>query len=186
VAQLKDSIAQLESEKKTLDSSLREALKEKENQLTNLQRQIEDATQNATQRQSELQAQVTALRSQNSDLDKQVRDQKAATDAEVRKYRDDELGWEDALQSMGEKLKFTKEPTTPDGEILAVSKEVPLGWINIGTKNRVGRGMRFHIVSGRAGATARKAMAEVTNVEADRAEVRFLRHRRSLRPGGAR
>ena len=60
---------------------------------------------------------------------------------------------------------------TADGKILAVSDGLSLGWIDLGSRNRLAIGTRFHVVGGKPGATGVKAWAEVTRVEAAQAEI---------------
>jgi uncharacterized protein YlxW (UPF0749 family) len=173
IATLNDAKNALESEKRTLDQSLHETLRDKDTQIANLQRQLDDANANATQKQAELEGRVAALRTQNSDLDAQLRTQRATTDANERKYKADEVTWRTRFQEQGSKLAFLKEPEAPDASILAVSTDRDLGWINIGANHRLARGTRFRIVSGKTGAKQIKAWAEVTRTEPGRSEVRF-------------
>lgn len=74
---------------------------------------------------------------------------------------------------MGKSLAFLKEPESKDGQVLSVSEHLALGWIDIGADERLARGTRFRVVSGKIGAQKLKGWAEVTEVKPTMAEVSF-------------
>jgi hypothetical protein len=57
--------------------------------------------------------------------------------------------------------------------VLEVSDRLGSGWIDIGANQRVVRGIVFEVRSSRSGDQDVKALAEVTDVKANSAEVRF-------------
>lgn len=173
IAQLKDSLASLESEKRTLEQSLRDALAQKDTELGDLRRQLEDDAQNAQQQQAELQTRVDALRSQNSDLDAEKRQLEADVAQLSREQEKERSLWETRVRAMSRPLAFLQEPEAPDGKILSVSDNLALGWIDVGSRNRLARGTRFRVVSGSPTRPGVKAWAEVVRVEPGMAEVRF-------------
>jgi predicted nucleic acid-binding Zn-ribbon protein len=171
IATLKDANQQLNSEKQSMETSLREAIAAKDAEITNLQKQVADAQNNAQQKQSELEQQVAAIRKQRDDLDQQIRSLRGETEEERRRFGQEKQTWEARTQAMGKSLAFLKEPEAADAEVLAVSKDLSLAWIDIGATQRLQRGTRFRVVSGRPGSKEVKAWAEVSRVEPNRAEV---------------
>jgi uncharacterized small protein (DUF1192 family) len=58
---------------KTLEDSLREALRQKDTQIADLQRQVQDGEANATQKAAELEGRIAALNTQRNELDAELR-----------------------------------------------------------------------------------------------------------------
>jgi hypothetical protein len=173
IGQLKDSIAALEGENKTMKASLTDSLTQKTTELDALRKQLADDANTASQKQTELEGRVTSLNTQRSELDAQLREARGAGEKAQRGFEQERQTFETREKATRAKLAFTKEPAAADGKVLQVSKDLALGWIDIGTNQRVQRGMRFHIVSGKTGSTAIKGMAEVTDLKPDMAEVSF-------------
>jgi hypothetical protein len=173
IALKNDEIASLKSEKETLDASLRQALGQKDSELADLRRQFDDSVASASAKQSEQGDLIATLRAQLATTDADLRGARGQIEAGARKYTEDEVTWKTRNSELNRKLAFTKQPATADAEVLAVSNDVSLGWIDIGAQQRLARGMRFQVVSGRVGSTQVKGWAEVNRVEADRAEVMF-------------
>lgn len=170
---LRDQKNTLDSEKATLQASLQEALRQKDQQIGDLQRQVNDQSANAAQKQTELENRIAALNNQRNELDAELRASRATGADELRALQDEITTLQVRLAAQGDKLRFLAEGETPDGEILVVSKDLGLGWINVGAKQRLAPGTSFSIISGKVGSTRVKAMATVTKVEANRAEVAF-------------
>jgi len=169
----RDAKNALTSEKATLQTALQEALRQKDAQISDLQRQVADQGANATQKQTELENRIAALNNQRNQLDADLRAAKAAGSEDARKLRDEITTLQVRASAQGNKLRFLAEPEAVDGNILAVSKDLALGWIDIGAKQRLARGTTFRVVSGKVGSSRVKAMATVTKVESNRAEVAF-------------
>lgn len=170
---LTDAKNKLEGEKKTLEDSLREAVRQKDTELANLQKQLGDDANTAQQRQTELERSVASLTTRSNELDAQLREQRGNLDKTSRDFEAERQTWETKRKADRAVLKFQEEPAAADGAVLTVSKDLALGWINLGSKNRLARGMRFAVRSGAPGDQPIKARAEVTNVKADMAEVLF-------------
>lgn len=168
-----DEVNQTKQKALQTEQALRDSLKEKDTQIENLRRQLTDQTDAATQKQSEYEKRVADLRGQVNQLDADVRKSKADAEAADRKHADEVASWETRAKVQGSKLAFLKEPETTDAKVLATSKDLGLGWIDIGANNRLARGTRFRVTSSRPGAVGIKGWAEVINVEPKRAEVRF-------------
>lgn len=164
------------------EQALRDSIKEKDTQLEQLRRELSDQTEAASSKQSDYEKRITELRDQVSQLDADLRESKAVTESADRKHADEVAAWETRAKVQGSKLAFLDEPEARDAKVIAVSKDLDLGWIDIGANNRLARGTRFRVVSGRPGATGVKAWAEVVGVEPQRAEVRFLEIADALDP----
>jgi len=173
IATLNDSIATLKSENATMVQSLQDVARQKDAEIANLRTQLQDDAASSTQKQSELEGRIASLNTQRNDLDAQVRTLRGEMADLQRKHDAERTTWEVRTQAITEALRFLDEPEAPDGQILAVSKDLGLGWVNIGAKNRLARGTRFRVVSGATGSTHVKAWATVTRVEPTQAEVSF-------------
>jgi hypothetical protein len=172
ISQLKDSISQLESEKETLDKSLRDAIADKDTEIADLRRQLADEGQNKDQQIAELEQRVESLRSQNSEIDAELRTARAGLDEKERSFRDEKALWEARERDTRRVLDFLKEPEAADGSVLKVSTTLDRGWIDIGARNRLARGTRFRVAS--PDHQRIKAWAEVLETSPDMAEVRFV------------
>jgi len=173
IAALKTQVEQLGSEKTTMEQGLRDASRQKDEEISNLRRQLADESNNAAQRQTELESRVAALNTQRNELDAQLRQTRNEMEGTNRKHDDERVGWETRFRSMGESLKFLREPEKADGKVVTVSKDLTLGWIDIGANQRLARGTRFRVVAGSVGGTKLKGWAEVTDVKPSMAEVRI-------------
>jgi hypothetical protein len=170
---LRDQKNTLDSEKATQAASLQEALRQKDQQLADLQRQLNDQSANAAQKQTELENRIAALNNQRNQLDAELRAARATGAEQARSLENEITTLQVRLAAQGDKLRFLAEGESPDAEILAVSKHLDLGYISVGAKQRLAPGTSFSVVSGKVGSERVKAMATVTKVEAERAEVAF-------------
>jgi hypothetical protein len=164
------------------EKGLQDALREKDAQIEDLRKQVTDITESAAQRQQDAEQTIAGLRTQQSQLDADLRAANGKYEEALRAHGDDVKTFETRLAVQGQKLRFLNEPQTQDGAFLAVSKDLGLGWIDIGANQRLARGTRFTIVSGKVGSTVAKAMCEVTKVEPSRAEVRITEVRDQFDP----
>ena len=175
ITTLQGSIDTLKSEKATMEQTLRDTISQKDGEIAALQKQIADDSANAASKQTELENRIAQLSDQNSDLDTQLRTLRGDLSATERKHLDELSTLRTRMQTMGKTLEFLEEPERPDGEVLAVSRDVGVGWINIGARQRLATGTRFSVVSGGLNdSKAVKATAEVINVSPDKAEVRIV------------
>ncbi|MCE9595869.1 MAG: hypothetical protein K8S98_16905 [Planctomycetes bacterium] len=164
------------------EKGLQDAIREKDTQLDDLRKQLTDLTEAAAQRQQDGEQTIAGLRTQQSQLDADLRAANAKYEEAVRAHGDEVKTFETRLAVQGQKLRFLKEPQAQDGAFLAVSKDLGIGWIDIGANQRLARGTRFTVMSGKVGSTTPKAMAEVTKVEPSRAEVRITEVRDQFDP----
>jgi len=168
-------IASLKSENEALNKNVRDISEKSANDQRELSRKLTDLEQAKSDMQADLERQLAEARDNYKDRDlKWHQEQTAGADAQ-RKFQQELQSLRGKLAEQGRKLNpFTKQPESPDGRILGVSKDLNLGWINLGSKNRLPVGTRFRVVSALQNSTTVKAWAEVTSVESDMAEVRFL------------
>ncbi len=169
-----DELADVKRKASQTESGLQASLADKDKQIESLRRQLSDQTDAATSKQKEFESTIANLRSQGSQYDADLRKAKADGEAADRKHAEEVKALETRLGVQGQKLRFLKEPEAADGAFLAVSKDLGLGYIDIGANQRLSRGTRFTIVSGKAGSKNVKALCEVTNVEPTRAEVKIF------------
>jgi hypothetical protein len=175
IAELETRIKGLESEVAAAQTAANQISSEKDSTIGGLRTQIADETKNAQQRESELEGRLEQLRTQLSERD-----------SELRKTREDALlalreagkvkAIDDArIAELSRVTAFAKDPfsSQKDANVLEVSERLGTGWIDIGANQRLVRGMRFQVRSGRPGDTRVKAWAEVTDVKANSAEVVF-------------
>ena len=149
--------------------------KEKDDLIDSLRASAADEKQNADARQQDLEDRLAAAQEQTSEADNELRTARAAWNEERRALEQEIARREVQISDLLRVARFTKEPfaSQADGEILTVSEKLPYGWINIGANQRLTTGTRFKVESGLIGQRRFKAWAEVTKVEADRAQVLF-------------
>jgi hypothetical protein len=173
--ELQARIATLESEVLVANGTVSTVTGEKDNLISGLRQQQTDEAQNAAQRQADLEERLRTAQSQTAERDLELRQATADLQASQRGWDLEKQRLEARILELGAVAKFAKEPFNqyPDGKILEVSQKLPLGWINIGANQRLTRGTRFRVENGTPGVTRFKAWAEVTRVDANRAEVTF-------------
>jgi len=182
ITTLTDARNTLESEKSTMEQTLRDVISQKDQEIAALQGQLTDEANNAAQKQTELENRIASLNTQRNDLDAQVRQLRGQMEEMGRAHDNERQAWQTRTRAVTEALAFLDEPETSDGKVLAVSKDLSLGWIDLGANHRLARGTRFRVVSGTTGATQIKAMATVVSVEPSRAEVAFTEIRDRFDP----
>ena len=168
----KSTIDQLETEKSAVQSQMSTSLSDKDSTAADLRRQLSDAEDNASTKQSELETRVADLRDRNNTLDAEKRQLEADMDTAQRAFSSEKQSLMVRLDSQARKLNFVeKQSETADGNVLEYSKDLSLGWIDIGSRQRVAPGIRFQVVGGSRGEF--KGWATVTSVEATMAEVQI-------------
>ena len=169
-----EQLASLRSENETAGKTSRDLASQKDTEIADLRRQLADTETAKTDQQTILERQVAEAVENFKDRDaKLIAARKAIEDAQ-RKSNQKEESLKTRLAEQGRKLNpFVKEPEAADGKVLEVSTDLNLGWINLGSDNRLAMGTRFTVVSGMHGDNRVKGMAEVTQIKADMAEVSF-------------
>lgn len=176
-AKLKDQdgqLASLRSEAEAKAKTLQDLTDSKDKELADLRRQLADTEQAKTDQQALLERQVAEQTENFKDRDAKLIAARKALDDNARKDAQREESLRTKLAEQGRKLlPFTKEPEAADGKVLEVSRDLNLGWIDLGSKNRLAMGTRFRVVSGLHGDNRVKGWAEVTLIKSDMAEVTF-------------
>ncbi|MEM7310373.1 MAG: hypothetical protein AAF682_27095 [Planctomycetota bacterium] len=169
-------IQSLQSELTVKDGTVSSVTSEKDARIAALTQQLADETQTAATRNEELETRLMAADQKASDRDLDFRRSQNDIANQSRDFDKERLTLETRIGELSSQLRFKKDPfhRYPDGKILSVSDALPLGWIDIGSQDRVVRGIRFRVEGGTPGERKVKGWAEVTRVEASMAEVRIL------------
>lgn len=172
IAELETEIESLRAEIVAKSAAQSTMAREKDAMIADLTSQMNDLDQRSKQRQAELEGELATVRSGLGTAEGRITQLRNEMDEQQRRHTADLAAKTVRLQEMGNKLAFLREPEQADGRVLEVDEALSLAWIDLGKNDRLFRGMRFRIVDGRPGRNNQlKAMAEVTRVEADMAEV---------------
>lgn len=170
---LQSEVDRLQTEVSSRDSQITSIGSTKDSEIDGLRTDIADQQQSSDDRIAALESERDDLRGQVKDKDKKVKSEEGKFEDLERAAAQYRLEASSRMKEMSKPLAFLKEPEAADGEILAVSTDGTLGWIDLGNKNRLARGTKFRVVPGLAGASNVKAWAEVLHVKSDMAQVKF-------------
>lgn len=144
------------------------------NQVASLQQQLDDAETRYSSLETDTQRTFSSLQAENEDLDRQKREadrllaeleatsRRAAVDAEA------------TIKSLAMR-PLELEPAAPDGEILEVSKDGGLAYVDVGGRDGLRSGTRFEVLQRlKGGKTRPRGLAEVVEVDSEMAMVRML------------
>ncbi|MCB9903572.1 MAG: hypothetical protein H6831_04110 [Planctomycetes bacterium] len=174
IAELESEIATLRADVNAKAAAQSTLAAEKDSTISDLNRELTDLRQQSASRQADLEAELATVRSGLGTAESRITQLRNEMDDQQRRHTAELAAKTVRLQEMGNKLAFLREPEQADGLVLEVDEALNLAWIDLGKNDRLFRGMRFRIVDGRPGRSGEfKAMAEVTRVEADMAEVRL-------------
>jgi hypothetical protein len=175
IAELETRVKGLESELAAAQAATADVTTEKDATIAGLRQQMADEQTNAEARVTELEGRLEQTRSQLSERDGELRKAREDFVAERRRYEAQKAIDDARIGQLARDTTFARDPfwTQPDGKLLEVSDRLGSGWIDIGANQRVVRGMVFEVRSGRNGEDRIKALAEVTAVKANSAEVAF-------------
>jgi len=169
---LEQNVEGLQSQIQAVQTQMAQSIADKDSDIADLRRQLSDAEDNAASKQAELEDRVADLRDRNNQLDAEKRQLEAELDEDQRAWENEKQALMVRLDTQAQKLNFVeKQAQTPDGEVLTYSKDLALGWIDIGAQHRVAPGVRFRVVGGSNGEF--KGWATVTNVEPTMSEVQI-------------
>ncbi len=184
VADVTTQIAGLQTKNDELTKNMRDLNEAGAKELASLRSQLADTEQAKTDMQSDLERQLAEARDGLKDRDVKWRTAQTTIEDSKRQYEREKESLRTRLDEQGRKLNpFVKEPEAADGHVLGVSQDLGLGWISLGSKNRLAVGTRFRVVAGGSSGTKTvKSWAEVTRVEPDMAEVAFLDQRDPFDP----
>ena len=171
---LQSQVESAQNEKNQISARMNEAISAAEKEKNELRSQAQDAENRAKDQITDLERQLGEAKENFKDRDSKVRQLEQEMAVASANFDSEKMALQARMDEQGRKLNpFLKEPERADGKILAVSKNLDLGWINIGSTSRLSAGTRFRVVSGKGGSNTVKAWCEVTNVQGDMAEVRF-------------
>ncbi len=172
IATLQSQVADLTGQVASLRSSLNDVSSSKDAEIRDLNTQLTDAQNAARSAQQDLETRLASITSARNDVDTELRGARGTISDLNKKIDQNSQASETRFEQLSKMLAFTKEPGgTPDGEILAVSKQLGVAWINLGARNRLSRGMTFDVISGDPNDNRVKGSISVTKVEPNRAEV---------------
>ncbi len=172
---LQGQVESAQNEKNQISARMNEAISAAEKEKNELRSQAQDAENRAKDQITDLERQLGEAKENFKDRDSKVRSLEQEMAVAAASFDSEKMALQARMDEQGRKLNpFLKEPERADGKILAVSKNLDLGWINIGSTSRLSAGTRFRVVSGKSGSNTVKAWCEVTNVQGDMAEVRFF------------
>lgn len=173
IAGLQTQILSLKAEVETANSSVAQVQRAKDQIISDLRAQISDEQQNSAERQQELEDRVASVQQQLADSDSEARTLRSSLADQQRTFEDEKRQTDATIVNLRQGMSFASEESKskPDGKVLEVSSTLPVAWIDLGANQRVARGMRFEVKAGNPGQLVHKAWAEVTRVDANRAEV---------------
>ena len=148
---------------------------EKDATIAGLRGDLSDEQQNASARQQDLEDRLGAAQEQTSERDSELRAERSSWNEERRALEQEIARLQVRISDLSAVTTFAREPYADkaDAEVLTVSESLPYGWINVGANQRLTTGTRFRVESGTPGLRRFKAWAEVTEVDAGKAQVLF-------------
>ncbi len=177
-ARIKDLQGQLDTavaEGKAVGGRMNDALAQAEKDKNDLRQQLQDTENRLNDTKTDLERQVSEARENFKTSDNGINKLKQELADTKATFETEKLSLQTRMDEQGRKLNsFVKEPERADAKLLQVSKDLGLGWIDIGSKERLAAGMRFRLVSGSHGSKQVKAWCEVTDVKSNMAEVRIF------------
>lgn len=174
ITALKNDVKVAQGERDAAIASRGQVTSSKDREIATLRSSSADAADAAQSRIEDLEQRVTQLTDQNSELDLEARRARQELQDQARAHEQELARFRTRLASLGQSLTLPKSDTSQaaDGSVLAVSDSLPIGWIDLGSRNRVVQGMRFDVMTG--GPNSRfKCKAEITEVEPDTSAVAF-------------
>lgn len=143
-------------------------------QIASLRQDLADEQQRSATQATNYDRQLADLRDQQQAADDTARStQRTLDDAQVESTRAAALA-EAVIRSL-EEQRAPQEPEQPDGEILAVSADGTVAWIDVGARNALRPGTRFDVLRrGKGGELNDRGVVEVREVDDDMATVGLL------------
>ena len=175
---LEGQVADLRNQVSAANSATSSVTTTKDKSIRELEQQLADAQSNAQGERNDLERQLSAARNQFTSADAswkasqaELADEKRGrvTDGQAARTRHGAL-----TRAISEQSGLSKEKQGHDGEILATSASLNIAYLNLGASDRVSRGMRFEVTSGKPGSTTHKGTVEVIDVEANRAVCKII------------
>ncbi len=175
-------LAEKESQRQQLANEASEARsttdrvsKEKQATIDDLRKQMQDATDRFASERSSMEQRIAALQEEGQQMEAKLRDAQAEFEKKESDSRKKVALLNARIQEFQKKLAFTKDPLRTDGHVLSMNEKLDLGFIDLGAKNKLRRGMRFEVLNADPSAPeAKKGMIEVTEVHPEFAEFRIV------------
>ncbi|MFN0206949.1 MAG: hypothetical protein ACKVS6_11660 [Planctomycetota bacterium] len=174
-------LASKEAEIKQREATIDSAKSETTTIRGDLQKQIDDAKKASEDQKNSDAARIQNLESQIAEKEraaKEATDKQTALTEQLEKATAE---WQKTNSlvaaknaDLNQKLSFLRSPAEPKGSMVDVSDALPIGYIDLGQRERVVPGMRFEIVDFDGQRKMRsKGYAEVTSVEPSMSRVRI-------------
>ena len=174
IAQVQSELASLRQELSDLRSAHSTVLGSKDTQIAKLTRDLEDERTAAQDKQSQLEGQVADLRDRNNEIDAEKRQVAQKADEDSREAQKQLQAAKSRMDTQGQRLAlFDSQAQTPDGNVIAVSDDLGLGWINLGSDQRLAVGTSFTVFAGTPGSKRIKGRATVLLTEPDTAKIQI-------------
>lgn len=169
IATLGAQVTAKDAANRAIDSEKSERIRELESELSDTRQTYDDQVADLERRLADVTSKFTAA------ADALNEEKNRYDDLEQAKERDALAAQTRWLTINGQLDELRYQSEQPDASILAISKELNIGWINRGSADRVAEGMVFEVRTGNPNPAANmvKAFAEVTTAEVDRSLVRF-------------
>ena len=175
-SQAESAAANAKSATAAAQSTLSQVTADKDSVIRSQQSDISDAQAGFDTREADLSRQLTSAQDRVRELETELNQEKA-------KGRQDTRDMKAILNAKDTKLALLSDQTrpfrapanlNPDGQVLEVSKGLPLAWIDLGSRDRLVLGTRFRIEAGNLGERTLKAWGEVIEVKEDMAKIRIF------------
>ena len=176
IAELEGQIQTLQAEVSSANSAATQVASQKDETISGLRQELADQKSAAESRESELNDRLSTAQDQVSERDQEVRNLRVASANEKRQLEDTVKLKDARILDLTQKTRFVRGDfaNDPDGKIIEVSDRLNMGWIDIGSRQRLTTGMRFRVESGNPRERGKLiAYADVVRVEERRAEVVF-------------
>ncbi|MFT7678544.1 MAG: hypothetical protein ACI8QC_002537 [Planctomycetota bacterium] len=179
---MKAQVEDLKTQVTAAQSAGRDAAQAKDGEISTLTQQLGDAQSNASDEKNELESTVARLRSeiQQKDADALALRNTIAANANVAQLDASEA--QSRMSRLTDQMKLIREPQAFDGEVLSISEELELVYIDKGVKDRIVRGMRFQVIDGDPRLDLVRGEIEVTKVGDGMSEARLVSQSDPFRP----
>ena len=172
VESLRSDVQRLQSELQTEQDARTRDLAEKDTLIADLRGQLSDEQDNAEARQTELEDRLSTVEQQADELDTQKRQLERDLEEITRAAERNAENLAAIIADKSRRLAFMEGEAAEvkDGNVTAVSRELGVAWIDIGSHDRVVPGLTFTIRDGQ-GSGGVKAEGRVVEVETDLAKL---------------
>ncbi len=189
LANLKTQLTNTEGRLSAAENANRSISSDLEGKISKASQDYSDLEQQAGDEKARLENDIAQLRSTVNQLNADLVAAKGETDDVTALAAQNASAATTRAAALNRQLKVLREEAGPDGEILAVSRNLMTGWINRGAASRVSRGMVFEVRTGNPNPSTlgqTKGWAQVTEVEENRAKVRIYNEADPYDPVGSR